>query len=156
MHLTTQTVRISNNIKIGVHRTAFCCLIRCKKNSVNLCKSKTFSLLFFLGLRGPKTIQKLFSTIVFLYFACLLPAIAFGVLNDDNTKGNIGKNERLSVLLVFFQSTVNDFTSLINISQNKANSYRFSATFSSLLPKKMLYCNFLVNRSIAVIGFFDN
>ncbi|VDD97790.1 unnamed protein product [Enterobius vermicularis] len=41
------------------------------------------------GLRGPKTIQKLFSTIVFLYFACLLPAIAFGVLNDDNTKGNI-------------------------------------------------------------------
>ncbi|KHN80811.1 Sodium bicarbonate transporter-like protein 11 [Toxocara canis] len=41
------------------------------------------------GIRGPKTIQKLFSSIVFLYFACLLPAIAFGVLNDDNTNGGI-------------------------------------------------------------------
>ncbi|VDK21630.1 unnamed protein product, partial [Anisakis simplex] len=40
-------------------------------------------------IRGPKTIQKLFSSIVFLYFACLLPAIAFGVLNDDNTNGGI-------------------------------------------------------------------
>ncbi|EFP07596.1 CRE-ABTS-3 protein [Caenorhabditis remanei] len=41
------------------------------------------------GIRGHKTVQKLFSTVVFLYFACLLPAIAFGVLNDDNTKGAI-------------------------------------------------------------------
>ncbi|EGT48360.1 hypothetical protein CAEBREN_16800 [Caenorhabditis brenneri] len=41
------------------------------------------------GVRGHKTVQKLFSTVVFLYFACLLPAIAFGVLNDDNTKGAI-------------------------------------------------------------------
>ncbi|KAI6224190.1 HCO3-cotransp domain-containing protein [Aphelenchoides besseyi] len=41
------------------------------------------------GIRGHKTIQKLFSTIIFLYFACLLPAIAFGVLNDDNTNGGI-------------------------------------------------------------------
>ncbi|VDN04490.1 unnamed protein product [Thelazia callipaeda] len=41
------------------------------------------------GIRGSKTIQKLFSSIVFLYFACLLPAIAFGVLNDDNTNGSI-------------------------------------------------------------------
>uniref|UniRef100_A0A9J2PHI6 Bicarbonate transporter-like transmembrane domain-containing protein n=1 Tax=Ascaris lumbricoides TaxID=6252 RepID=A0A9J2PHI6_ASCLU len=41
------------------------------------------------GIRGPKTIQKLFSSIVFLYFACILPAIAFGVLNDDNTEGGI-------------------------------------------------------------------
>ncbi|PAV87728.1 hypothetical protein WR25_03764 [Diploscapter pachys] len=44
---------------------------------------------FIDGIQGPKTIQKLLSTIVFLYFACLLPAIAFGVLNDDNTKGAI-------------------------------------------------------------------
>ena len=43
------------------------------------------------GLRGHRTIQKLFSTVIFLYFACLLPAIAFGVLNDDNTKGGISK-----------------------------------------------------------------
>ncbi|CAD5213782.1 unnamed protein product [Bursaphelenchus xylophilus] len=41
------------------------------------------------GVRGHRTIQKLFSTIIFLYFACLLPAIAFGVLNDDNTSGGI-------------------------------------------------------------------
>ncbi|CAD5209194.1 unnamed protein product [Bursaphelenchus okinawaensis] len=41
------------------------------------------------GLRGHRTISKLFSTIIFLYFACLLPAIAFGVLNDDNTNGGI-------------------------------------------------------------------
>lgn len=36
------------------------------------------------------------STIIFLYFACLLPAIAFGVLNDDNTKGGI--NVRKGIL----------------------------------------------------------
>uniref|UniRef100_A0A1I7XHB8 HCO3_cotransp domain-containing protein n=1 Tax=Heterorhabditis bacteriophora TaxID=37862 RepID=A0A1I7XHB8_HETBA len=41
------------------------------------------------GVSGHRTMQKLFSTVVFLYFACLLPAIAFGVLNDDNTNGGI-------------------------------------------------------------------
>ncbi|ETN74659.1 sodium bicarbonate transporter-like protein 11 domain protein [Necator americanus] len=41
------------------------------------------------GVSGHRTVQKLFSTVVFLYFACLLPAIAFGVLNDDNTNGGI-------------------------------------------------------------------
>uniref|UniRef100_A0A915MC66 Bicarbonate transporter-like transmembrane domain-containing protein n=1 Tax=Meloidogyne javanica TaxID=6303 RepID=A0A915MC66_MELJA len=41
------------------------------------------------GLRGHRTMQKMFSSIIFLYFACLLPAIAFGVLNDDNTGGRI-------------------------------------------------------------------
>ncbi|RCN51850.1 hypothetical protein ANCCAN_01938 [Ancylostoma caninum] len=41
------------------------------------------------GVTGHRTMQKLFSTVVFLYFACLLPAIAFGVLNDDNTSGQI-------------------------------------------------------------------
>jgi sodium borate transporter 11 len=33
----------------------------------------------------------MFSSIVFLYFACLLPAIAFGVLNHDNTDGAISR-----------------------------------------------------------------
>lgn len=28
---------------------------------------------------------------IFLYFACLLPSIAFGSLNDENTRGVIGK-----------------------------------------------------------------
>ncbi|WKX97955.1 hypothetical protein Q1695_013564 [Nippostrongylus brasiliensis] len=44
---------------------------------------------FIDGINGHRTMQKLFSTVVFLYFACLLPAIAFGVLNDDNTNGAI-------------------------------------------------------------------
>ncbi|CAJ0598656.1 unnamed protein product [Cylicocyclus nassatus] len=41
------------------------------------------------GVTGHRTMSKLFSTVVFLYFACILPAIAFGVLNDDNTRGGI-------------------------------------------------------------------
>ncbi|KAL3114679.1 hypothetical protein niasHT_016310 [Heterodera trifolii] len=48
------------------------------------------------GLRGHRTAQKMFSSIIFLYFACLLPAIAFGVLNDDNTGGGI--NVRKGIL----------------------------------------------------------
>ncbi|KAJ8040324.1 Sodium bicarbonate transporter-like protein 11 [Holothuria leucospilota] len=41
------------------------------------------------GLVGTKTLHKLVSTTLFLYFACLLPSIAFGVLNAKNTKGSI-------------------------------------------------------------------
>lgn len=41
------------------------------------------------GIRGRHTIPKLVSTTLFLYFACLLPSIAFGVLNGRNTKGQI-------------------------------------------------------------------
>uniref|UniRef100_A0A915JTP2 Bicarbonate transporter-like transmembrane domain-containing protein n=1 Tax=Romanomermis culicivorax TaxID=13658 RepID=A0A915JTP2_ROMCU len=44
-------------------------------------------------IRGSKNLQKLFSTIVFLYFACLLPSIAFGVLNYDHTCGAFGVRE---------------------------------------------------------------
>ncbi|CDW59154.1 Sodium bicarbonate transporter-like protein 11 [Trichuris trichiura] len=47
------------------------------------------------GIRGPKTIQKLLSTVVFLYFACLLPSIAFGVLNHDNTEGHMGVKQSI-------------------------------------------------------------
>ena len=43
------------------------------------------------GVVGDKTIQKVISTTLFLYFASILPAIAFGVLNDHNTQGKIGK-----------------------------------------------------------------
>ncbi|XP_054162013.1 solute carrier family 4 member 11-like isoform X2 [Oppia nitens] len=42
------------------------------------------------GFVGRKTIHKTISTIFFLYFACILPTIAFGVLNDNNTSGKIG------------------------------------------------------------------
>ncbi|KAH9366697.1 hypothetical protein HPB48_000872 [Haemaphysalis longicornis] len=43
------------------------------------------------GVVGHRTIYKTISTIFFLYFACLLPTIAFGALNDTNTKGKIGE-----------------------------------------------------------------
>ncbi|XP_022650740.1 sodium bicarbonate transporter-like protein 11 isoform X3 [Varroa destructor] len=41
------------------------------------------------GVVGHRTIYKTVSTIFFLYFACLLPTIAFGALNDTNTAGKI-------------------------------------------------------------------
>lgn len=41
------------------------------------------------GIRGHRTIPKVISTTLFLYFACILPSIAFGVLNGRNTKGQI-------------------------------------------------------------------
>ncbi len=56
------------------------------------------------GLTGVKTPQKVLSTTLFLYFACILPAIAFGVLNDHNTHGKIGRPSitRASCLELFF------------------------------------------------------
>lgn len=49
-----------------------------------------------------RTIHKIISTTMFLYFACVLPAIAFGVLNDHNTEGKIGKSEYYVLMLSFF------------------------------------------------------
>lgn len=37
---------------------------------------------------------KYITTTLFLYFACLLPTIAFGSLNDENTNGAIGEGGR--------------------------------------------------------------
>lgn len=34
------------------------------------------------------------TTAIFLYIAILLPAIAFGSLNDESTRGEIGKSEQ--------------------------------------------------------------
>ncbi|XP_052090408.1 solute carrier family 4 member 11-like isoform X1 [Mytilus californianus] len=42
------------------------------------------------GIFGKRTIHKVISTTFFLYFACVLPNIAFGMLNDSNTDGAIG------------------------------------------------------------------
>ena len=39
------------------------------------------------GFVGYRTKQNLLSTILFLYFLCLLPVVAFGTLNEKNTKG---------------------------------------------------------------------
>jgi sodium borate transporter 11 len=44
---------------------------------------------YFAGFVGNRTLQKTASTTVFLYFACILPNIALGVLNDKNTDGAI-------------------------------------------------------------------
>ncbi|XP_023337083.1 sodium bicarbonate transporter-like protein 11 [Eurytemora carolleeae] len=41
------------------------------------------------GVIGPKSIAKTISTSFFLYFSIILPAIAFGNLQDDNTSGRI-------------------------------------------------------------------
>lgn len=41
------------------------------------------------GITDTKTISKVISTAIFLYFLCLLPTLAFGVLNDKNTNNKI-------------------------------------------------------------------
>ena len=45
---------------------------------------------FVDAFRDGKSIQKVISTTFFLYFACLLPTLAFGVLDDKATSGLIG------------------------------------------------------------------
>jgi len=42
------------------------------------------------GFVGANTLHKTVSTTFFLYFACILPTIALGVLNYSNTGGQIG------------------------------------------------------------------
>ena len=54
------------------------------------------------GLVGHKTVQKVISTTFFLYFACILPAIAFGVLNDHNTHGKIGQWE-VNIIVILYK-----------------------------------------------------
>ena len=41
------------------------------------------------GVVGNKAVQKTCSTTLFLYFSVILPAIAFGNLQHDNTNGRI-------------------------------------------------------------------
>ncbi|XP_064304904.1 solute carrier family 4 member 11 isoform X2 [Phalacrocorax carbo] len=49
-----------------------------------------YALDFTDGVTGNnKAIGKYITTMIFLYFACLLPSIAFGSLNDENTRGAI-------------------------------------------------------------------
>jgi sodium borate transporter 11 len=51
-------------------------------NEILFFRSFYFNYLVFKTYRGS---QKVLSTVVFLYFACLLPSIAFGVLNSQAT-----------------------------------------------------------------------
>lgn len=50
---------------------------------------------FVDGIVGKKTIHKTLATSLFLYFGCILPAIAFGLLNSKNTNGLIGPKRAL-------------------------------------------------------------
>ncbi|XP_055956150.1 solute carrier family 4 member 11 isoform X2 [Patella vulgata] len=43
------------------------------------------------GIFGKKTPHKVVATTLFLYFACVLPNVAFGMLNSNNTNGVIGQ-----------------------------------------------------------------
>ncbi|RWS30465.1 sodium bicarbonate transporter-like protein 11 [Leptotrombidium deliense] len=47
------------------------------------------------GVVGNKTIHKTLATVFFLYFACLLPCIAFGVLNAGHTNNKIDAGRAL-------------------------------------------------------------
>lgn len=54
------------------------------------------------------------TTAIFLYIAILLPAIAFGSLNDESTRGEIGTNpgvERLQLLFFYVNTNVVGWTS---------------------------------------------
>ncbi|KAI1280696.1 Sodium bicarbonate transporter-like protein 11 [Halotydeus destructor] len=50
---------------------------------------------FVDGVRGHRTVQKVTAATFFLYFLCLLPCIAFGVLNSKNTGGKIDTDRAL-------------------------------------------------------------
>lgn len=66
--------------------------------------------LYIVGIFGNKTIHKVTATTFFLYFACVLPNIAFGMLNDNNTNGAIGEIAYIEIYVngccpsVFLQS----------------------------------------------------
>ncbi|XP_028000523.2 solute carrier family 4 member 11 isoform X1 [Eptesicus fuscus] len=56
-----------------------------------------YSLDFTDGIIGKnRTVGKYITTTLFLYFACLLPTIAFGTLNDEHTKGAIGVQKSMA------------------------------------------------------------
>lgn len=81
-HWTSPTVRAQPELSLSGHE-ATCGCPASPANAV--CPA-------FLGIIGKgKTVGKYITTTLFLYFACLLPTIAFGSLNDENTNGAIGE-----------------------------------------------------------------
>ncbi|XP_070539773.1 solute carrier family 4 member 11-like [Ptychodera flava] len=52
------------------------------------------------GFRNANEIKKLITTIVFLYFCCLLNTLALGALNDKNTEGAFGVKEAMVSLAI--------------------------------------------------------
>ncbi|KAI8509759.1 hypothetical protein Bbelb_121870 [Branchiostoma belcheri] len=53
------------------------------------------------GLKGRRSLHKLLSATVFLYFACVLPSIAFGTLNERNTHGDLDEMSFLKQDILF-------------------------------------------------------
>uniref|UniRef100_A0A673IQB5 Solute carrier family 4 member 11 n=1 Tax=Sinocyclocheilus rhinocerous TaxID=307959 RepID=A0A673IQB5_9TELE len=49
-----------------------------------------------------KALVKFMTTSIFLYIAVLLPAIAFGSLNDESTRGEIGDHSHTHIYLIVF------------------------------------------------------
>lgn len=47
------------------------------------------------GIKDPRSLLKFLSTTVWLFFAIIMPTIAFGALDDDNTNANIGVIETI-------------------------------------------------------------
>ena len=82
--------KYENNHKRSEPPTLKCSKIPCR----GLCEDVGGRIGWYLsdfidGVRGLRSMGKTLSTIFFLYFACILPAIAFGVLNEHQTHGNI-------------------------------------------------------------------
>lgn len=92
------------------------------------------------GFCGPNTLHKTVSTTFFLYFACILPSIALGVLNYKNTGGQLGQHSGLS-----FSATchlVERITDVLSKCFNILNTQLFEAlkaVFSSLNQHVQLY-----------------
>ena len=61
---------------------------------------------FYDGFVGEKTLHKTISATIFLYFACILPAIAFGVLNLHNTGKYLNKLDIIFNILMLNCRTI--------------------------------------------------
>ncbi|ESN99082.1 hypothetical protein HELRODRAFT_107158 [Helobdella robusta] len=61
------------------------------------------------GFCGQNTLHKTLSTTFFLYFACILPAIALGVLYYNNTSGPSGEGQ-IDVRKVIYSQTISGLT----------------------------------------------
>ena len=58
----------------------------------SLCLNTYLNCIYLTGIIGHKTPHKAAAATLFLYFACVLPNIAFGMLNSNNTDGAIGES----------------------------------------------------------------
>jgi len=88
-HLSKAQVQAS--IEAQLKRTKKCCggIIRDLKTRIPFYPSDWKD-----GFTDKRSVSKTIATSVFLYFACMIPSIAFGVLNSANTNGTIDVQKR--------------------------------------------------------------